>query len=217
MGEIGGSNEYEVTAASYNEKKLRDKLSQTNPEELEALDVLAKNGEDISEKLKELGDKVFKELIQSQESLANDDQKKAADLQKKKETVDQGKTADKQAKKNAVALKDEDLRGLLESKTDSTVTDTYLQKVKGGKVSGMEDVLKQWRAGGRPIETPDDFILTSGGRLIQPNSKDTITGSKPGGPLAGRGATSIVNNYYLPNDANQNLNAITKAQKAGAL
>ena len=38
--------------------------------------------------------------------------------------------------------------------------------------------------GGAPAAEPADFILTDSGRLIQPNSKDTIMGMKPGGPLA---------------------------------
>jgi len=42
----------------------------------------------------------------------------------------------------------------------------------GGLVSGIQDVL-----------TPNDFILTSGGKMIQPDKRDTIIGAKPGGPI----------------------------------
>lgn len=214
VGEIG------VGPSTFNQKQLRQGLRQSSPEELKSLEALEDSGADIKDQLEKLGEVAFQKLVQSQETISNQDQKEAGDLQKKKEAADQGKTADIQAKKIAVALKDEDLKGLIENKLGASVSDRMVQRVKGGKVPGMSDILKQWRTMQPTVERPDDFILTSGGRLIQPNSKDTITGYKPGGPIdkAGRGgASSVVNNYYLPNDANQNLNAITKAQKAGAL
>lgn len=60
-----------------------------------------------------------------------------------------------------------------------------ISKFGGGLVSGIQDVL-----------TPNDFILTGGGKMIQPASNDTIVGFNGNGPIqpgAGGGGEVTVN------------------------
>jgi len=224
--QFGGQGFYNKVSRpiTFNNSKVRQKLQETNPEELKALLKLEEEGLDITKDLATLANAGYQKQIAFQKTLSHQEGLDADTRQKNKIAADEGSTSKINAKDNAKAMQDEVLRNLIQDKLGVSVSDRMLREVRGGtsedlKGKARDDLMHKFRNPHGSVETPNDFILTTGGRLIKPNSKDTIVGSKPGGPLdRSRGkATSIINNYYLPNDANQNLMTITKAQKAGMI